>query len=29
MKSNFGEKLADFFNFYMHFFTEMHKIIKK
>jgi len=29
MKSNFGEKVGNFFNFYMHFFTEMHKVIKK
>jgi hypothetical protein len=25
-KSNFGEKLPNFFNLYIDFFTEMHKI---
>ena len=28
-KSNFGEKLPNFFNVYIDFFAEMHKIIKK
>jgi len=29
MKSNFGEKLPNFFNLHIDFFTEMHKILKK